>query len=374
MRSLFSFTFDGYDGFPGYSRELVRHDTMQYVDEKKFNYQFRVPKTYEVPEKELEPLLATFGEIWGGREYFVIHDHYVIHPITINATKEAVTLVLTGNCKRETSEGLQEKLKVAFAPYIKDSLSINIEWAIPGRQGIQYADVQTVFDEVVHPEAYPYIQDLHSYIRKFLAGSENVLVMMGSPGTGKTRLIKHIVQHISKVRSDSPNILYSMDEKIFSDDGFFFHFLTQQFDALVLEDIDFNLKSRKNGNTFMYKLLGTSDGFIKNPHKKIILSTNLPNVSDIDEALLRKGRCYDVLQTRRLTHEEAEKFIAKVNPEADLKQLDKNEYLLADLYSTGLVPVVKSNANTVLMGMNADRVPGLESSTATHREQNLVGL
>jgi ATP-dependent 26S proteasome regulatory subunit len=82
----------------------------------------------------------------------------------------------------------------------------------------------------------------------------------------------------------------------------------------------------------MYKLLGASDGFINNPTKKIILSTNLPSITEIDEALLRKGRCYDVLKMKRLTPDQAVVLLAKIKPDY-AKPLDKKEYTLAELYA-----------------------------------------
>jgi tRNA A37 threonylcarbamoyladenosine biosynthesis protein TsaE len=332
METIFSFEPDSYDGFPGYSKELYRHDVLKHIDEKKLRYTFKLPKTYTLSEVELETILKTFGNVWGGREYFVVHDDYVLNPMTMNATKELLTIMVTAVTTMDKAPELKEKLLAAFLPYLKNEIVVNIEWGIPGRQGIQYADIQSTFDEEVFPEAYPYIEDLHGFIRGFLEGKENVLVMLGSPGTGKTRLIKHIIQHISDMRKDSPSVLYSMDEKIFADDSFFFRFLSYGYDALVLEDIDFNLKSRKNGNTFMYKLLGASDGFIRNSTKKIILSTNLPNVTDIDEALLRKGRCYAVLEMKKLTPEQAKVLLAKIKPEYD-KPLTKKSYSLADIYN-----------------------------------------
>ena len=333
MKSMFSFTpGDSYEGFPAYPKELYRHDILEIIDAKKFRYQFRLNRTYEVPEKDIEKLLLGFGEIWGSREYFVVSDEYVLTPITIASTKETSTFALSGCTTFENHIALEERLKIAFAPYIKDKPIINVEWAIPSRQGISYADIQSTFDETIYPEAYPYIPNIQEYIRNFLLGKENVLVLIGVPGTGKTRFIKYIVQTISEIRKDSPSILYSMDEKIFADDSFFFHFLSCPFDALVLEDIDFNLKSRKTGNSFMYKLLGASDGFITNPTKKIILSTNLPSINDIDEALLRKGRCYDVLKMQRLTVDQAQILMKKIKPEYVIP-LIKKEYTLAELYA-----------------------------------------
>lgn len=109
----------------------------------------------------------------------------------------------------------------------------------------------------------------------------------------------------------------------------FVNFLNNGYDAIVLEDIDYDLNSRKEGNTFMYKLLNSSDGIISSNNKKIILSTNLPSVKDVDEALLRPGRCFDVLKTRNLTRNESEDFLKNFNSSIDLS---KDNYSLAELY------------------------------------------
>ena len=39
--------------------------------------------------------------------------------------------------------------------------------------------------------------------------------------------------------------------------------------------------------------------------RKIVFSTNLPNVGDLDEALVRPGRCFARVFMRKLTAEEA---------------------------------------------------------------------
>ena len=46
--------------------------------------------------------------------------------------------------------------------------------------------------------------------------------------------------------------------------------------------------------------------------RKIIFTTNLPNVGDIDDALVRPGRCFAVLRTRALELGEATALAARV--------------------------------------------------------------
>jgi hypothetical protein len=48
------------------------------------------------------------------------------------------------------------------------------------------------------------------------------------------------------------------------------------------------------------------------PGRKIIFTTNLPNIGDIDEALVRPGRCFAVLRTRNLDRAEARHLLAKL--------------------------------------------------------------
>jgi hypothetical protein len=44
--------------------------------------------------------------------------------------------------------------------------------------------------------------------------------------------------------------------------------------------------------------------------RKIVFTTNLHNIGDIDEALIRPGRCFAVVRTRGLSREEAVRFLA----------------------------------------------------------------
>jgi hypothetical protein len=46
--------------------------------------------------------------------------------------------------------------------------------------------------------------------------------------------------------------------------------------------------------------------------RKILFTTNLPNVHDIDPALMRPGRCFATLRTRPLTPTEGSRLIARI--------------------------------------------------------------
>jgi len=69
------------------------------------------------------------------------------------------------------------------------------------------------------------------------------------------------------------------------------------------EDADHVLKPRADGNEHLHRFLTIADGVVRAQGRKIIFSTNLPNVGDLDDALIRPGRCYARLNIRTLTPE-----------------------------------------------------------------------
>ena len=68
--------------------------------------------------------------------------------------------------------------------------------------------------------------------------------------------------------------------------------------------------------------------------RKIIFSTNLPNVGDLDDALIRPGRCFARLHVRELATTEAERLLSKLahGRTSELPKAGKKSYSLADIY------------------------------------------
>jgi ATP-dependent 26S proteasome regulatory subunit len=89
------------------------------------------------------------------------------------------------------------------------------------------------------------------------------------------------------------------------------------------------LAKREDGNTMMHRFLNVSDGLISAQDKKMVFSTNLPSVKDIDSALLRPGRCFDVVEFRPLTRKEA----LLITEELGLSLPDGAEFTLAELFN-----------------------------------------
>jgi SpoVK/Ycf46/Vps4 family AAA+-type ATPase len=157
-------------------------------------------------------------------------------------------------------------------------------------------------DNLPRTEFYPQLGDepLTDYYDRFVASGSNVLVLIGPPGTGKTSFIRGLLHHTGG------EALVSYDTAILESDEIFADFMSGDETFMVLEDADTFLSSRsKSGNTIMHRFLNLGDGLMSTGRKKIIFSTNLPSVRDIDDALLRPGRCFDVMRFGRLSADEA---------------------------------------------------------------------
>jgi hypothetical protein len=194
------------------------------------------------------------------------------------------------------------------------------------------------------PEYYPYLEGgMEALIQDFIESDESVLILMGNPGTGKssgiaavealdllpiyakrakTILDKDFVNFVFSTSDDYMAKIAGTAAKARSD--LFVETLSKEREfshqeplsakteekeepripVIVVEDADTLLRPRSEGNLIMPELLNETDGIGSNHTRKIVFTTNLASLNDIDEALRRPGRCYGVIHCRLLTPEE----------------------------------------------------------------------
>ncbi len=210
--------------------------------------------------------------------------------------------------------------------------TFTIDWRFGGGDG---SLTGVSFEELVDPglldEAYPGLNEpVAAFIERYLAAPETILIVQGPPGTGKTRLVRAILGALSRRTDGRGSVLYTADRRALENDRIFMEFLTEEHDAFVVEDADHILASRANGNLDMHRFLAIADGIVRAQGRKILFTTNLPNVGDIDEALLRPGRCFGNVRTRPLHSVEAASLVRRIcGGEGDLFE-DAMRRLLRD--------------------------------------------
>jgi ATP-dependent 26S proteasome regulatory subunit len=62
----------------------------------------------------------------------------------------------------------------------------------------------------------------------------------------------------------------------------------------------------------MHRFLNVGDGLVTTKGKKMIFSTNLPSIRDIDSALIRPGRCFDIVTFDALNVEQANNLATRL--------------------------------------------------------------
>jgi len=177
-------------------------------------------------------------------------------------------------------------------------------------------------------EMYPFLdgETVEEYYNRFMESSAAILLLIGPPGTGKTTFIRGLLHHAQR------NAIVTYDEKILERDYVFAQFIEGDAGVMVIEDADNFLKPRDEGNLMMHRFLNVGDGLISLKGKKLIFSTNLPSVRDVDVALTRPGRCFDVITFNNYTLDEAKKLAGKLDLPFDEKESKEDTYSLAEVF------------------------------------------
>jgi len=257
--------------------------------------------------------LIEFGDR-AGMLIDVENDSFFDYSVTSNAV--AVKLYGDDNWVQDLYSEIKNKFLIA---------KCHIEW-IYGGDGSSI-NVPLLGDKLPVSEMYPFLEGetVEEYYDRYLQSDAAILLLVGPPGTGKTTFIRGLLHHSSK------NAIVTYDETILQKDYVFARFIEDDTGVMVLEDSDNFLKSRRDGNSMMHRFLNVGDGLITVKGKKLIFSTNLPSINEIDPALVRPGRCFDILTFSNYTPEQAKTLALSLNIEFK-EETGKKEYSLAEIF------------------------------------------
>jgi hypothetical protein len=224
--------------------------------------------------------------------------------IRYNLSSNSVTVTVYGD--KEFIEDIRESVFGHF-----EEVTSHIEW-VYASDGSS-VNVPLNKDRLPVAEMYPFLKDetLESYYDRYLNSQANILLLIGPPGTGKTTFIRGLLSH------SNSSAIVTYDASILEKDFLFARFIEDDANIMVLEDSDNFLKARSDGNTMMHRFLNVGDGLVTTKGKKLIFSTNLPSIRDIDSALVRPGRCFDIVNFDTLTQSEAEVLSARLGVQLD---------------------------------------------------------
>lgn len=205
-----------------------------------------------------------------------------------------------------------------------------VSMVIQGQNGLDRISLPVKTDRKFYPAMYPCIEDPVKFLTDFLTSSANVLVLTGPAGLGKSALINQLI-----LQAELPTTIV-FDTAVMRNESLYTNFIGDSLrnngGLMIMEDSDIILGDREmEQNEMMSRLLNLSDGIVNTSGAKFVFSANITDKANIDSALIRPGRCFDVVEFRNLTKKEAE--VAAESIGIDLFDEDKDDWTVAEIFN-----------------------------------------
>lgn len=295
-------------------------------------------ESYKAIKKKLSKTFKMFSfeksnfmtnEVMEGEEAYIVS--------LVSKNKDSVTV----NIYAKDNQLLEKYYNIFRKGNINDTVYASFKNMYATNTGIDYTDsVKYLKDfQYLDNDYYPYL-DVNEMFEQFLISDSNILFLYGEPGTGKTKLADSYIKFLME-KADTKDVKKELlDKFVFNDeydnfvsvmtvknedllagDALWNELITNSYSLVFLDDLDYLLprtnevNSGKDvqNNKFISQFLSFTEGINKNNDKtKFIITTNR-NAKEIDEALLRKGRCFEILNLRALKADEALSIWTKYN-------------------------------------------------------------
>lgn len=155
--------------------------------------------------------------------------------------------------------------------------------------------------------------------------SQGLVMLYGDPGTGKTSYIRRVVNFINK------RVLYLPPDMAteLSNPGLIAFLTRIPNSILIIEDAE-NVLIKRQGqhNQAISNILNLSDGLFGDCLNIQIIATFNTSISNIDEALLRKGRLIAKYEFKKLSEDRVKKLTKKLGI-----KFEKDSGTLAEIYN-----------------------------------------
>lgn len=251
--------------------------------------------------------------------------------ITIQAFNENVILYIKGNKSKvdikfftKSPEVSKEVWDILSTEESDVRIEVSTLAVIRGSLSSSFKFIEKEDIEFINKDYYPYICT-DALFSEYFSSPESILLLTGAPGLGKSKLATCLLQYAVENPESLPyplsyedpfiNLVFVKGAEVLSSEEFWIHIEEYSPDFVIIDDLDNMLTTRdaevQSGadelkNKFMNQFLSFTDG-IEKRNTKFIITTN-QNYRDIDSAVLREGRLFDILEMRALSREEALKI------------------------------------------------------------------
>lgn len=283
-------------------RELPEEKLRELLGELKGKFNLFISSQSTREKERVDKVLITdkegkrVGLISVNRECSLLSDRFFPVVLTMAPVEAA----------REVEELLKERLKEFLMTELSVRLSFYNQWG----QNPEYSFLPEEFRRGIEPDFFYGIEP-RSLAESFFTSPQSLLILFGRPGTGKSKLIQYLLSRAPEVYERGVEVLVLKGVEALREAASDLHTFLY-YDVVVMDDIE--LTSLKRGEDeevtgFISTLLSATDGFIPK-RVKVIISTNQP-FKEIDPALLRPSRLFDILELKEIDGEYFEELIKK---------------------------------------------------------------
>ena len=178
-------------------------------------------------------------------------------------------------------------------------------------------------DENYNDDIKPVLEDIKKFLNERKSG---LILLRGVVGTGKTNLIRHLVTTLPKNYILVTNTLASH----LASPEFISFMLDHRNSVFILEDCEQILMSREQTvSSAIANILNMSDGLMSDIFNVKFICTFNADINKIDDAILRKGRCFANYEFKPLCKEKTKALLEKQNIHID----DPRPMTLAEIFN-----------------------------------------
>lgn len=254
--------------------------------------------------------------------------------VDINYNKKANTVSITGlTCDPELAK-ISKDLEETYVTKVKKNLIFTI---VQGSSGLEIRNMGDGSSPLITDNYLPeVIEDVEFVVNSFKKSppAGRIAILNGEPGTGKTHLIRSMLQQLDCVFLIVPsNMIDSLDKPAFVPLLMSIKNEQEKPIILIIEDGDVCLVPRKSDNiSTIASLLNLSDGIMGAIIDiKMIISTNA-EIRDMDAAIMRPGRLCRNIYVGPLPYEQANKVFKRLMGDENVNLDFQRLYTLAEIY------------------------------------------